>query len=728
MKRIKGKLPDGRTRLSRKLRGYKPPPPAPKPEPPPPPAPVVIDPVLQPFLDALNELIPAGDADLQTALEAFESRFDLGKLGKKQMQQLHQYLVQFNSNPEKAEAKGPEGWLQQFFPDTFSRPFTSYQHDFWTWGWDIDVTNIANRYRPRVECEPRGVGKSTSGESWVVMLLALKRAKTIGYLSRTDDKATQHFNAIKRKLENDTLLTAYPHLKPRIQRYRNSFSSWSQDRLLTDAGQMVIPITLMGSNRGFKSEDDVRFDVLILDDIDALGESPDVRAKNLEILKSEVLAAGHDRTLVLVLQNLVHRDSIVAMIMDHRADILSDREFKGPYPLMRWYDAEKILLDDGGQKWVITDGEVYDPAIGTDYCEALLNKFGKDTFDRECQQDVTKVADDKDFREWDEIYHVITWAELARALNQHGIKIKITADRYSIPMTWNVGEGFDFGTTREHPTAITFVARPDKSSPFDDAHFVFSEIVMPEFPFDPHIRAELVSPGRIARAIVEREKDLRLFDGQIKELRMSHEQSAAKNTMEQDLPPELTLHFNKWKARRGSGVPQIQNMLEIDRSKEHPFRRYPQGHPQAGQPLMGRPRIYFVVADDQGALYADNDGKLRVKGAVSDRGLARLRFEMPLFSSLNRGPAKINDDAVDSLRGLMSTFGVQSKGLSEHEQRERRLNPELQLPAIMTETHPDILQAKLQSRALYLTRMQAEADRAASSRRFQAPERIRFRR
>src|ERR1051325_11343057 len=118
---------------------------------------------------------------------------------------------------------------------------------------------------------------------------------------------------------------------------------------------------------------------------------------------------------------------------------------------------------------------------------------------------------------------------------------------------------------------------------------------------------------------------------------MSHEASAAKNTLLLDLPEELTVFFNKWKAAKGSGVPQIQNMLEIDRKKPHPFRKYPNGYMRRNtdgamedlrrQPLMGRPRRYFGVADRQGGLYCYCDGKLRGTGARDSWGLARCRYE-----------------------------------------------------------------------------------------------------
>ena len=616
------------------------------------------------YLQSLNDIEGMSDEEME-AYFAEQTKSLLPTGSKKQKREkllLIQQIEKESNNPEKLEAQGGAAWAKHFFPQTFTRDFTSYQKAFWEWGFDIQPDTY---YRPRVECAPRGAGKSTTAETWLVALLARQRRKTIGYISGTDTLATRHFNGVKRKLENAELLKVYPHLKPQIQKYRSAFASWSQDRLVTEAGQVIIPITLQGSNRGFKSDDDIRFDCFIFDDIDSLGESPDVIAKNIDLLKSEILLAGYANTLNAVFQNLIHRDSIVTQIMDHRADMLSDRDFRGPYPLMKWYDAEKVDLPDGGKRWVITAGEPYDPALPKEYCESILNQIGKDLFDREAQQEVYKVAEDKDFREWDEVYHIITRSEMRSGFEK--VKLK-DENGFFIPSRWHVGRGFDWGSTRGHPSVVAYVTRPDKTCPYDDSHFMFAEVVAPKFPFDPSLASEVVSPGRVAHAIKVREREFRIQPSQIEQSKMSHEASAAKNTLMLDLPPELTVFFNKWKAAKGSGVPQIQNMLEIDKTKEHPFRRYPEGHAHAGKPLMGRPRIYFVVANGQGELYADGDGKLRVRGATDSEGLARTRYEMPLYSHRNAGAKKIDDDAVDALRGLMSTFGVAADALTEQEQ------------------------------------------------------------
>lgn len=502
---------------------------------------------------------------------------------------------------------------------------------------------------------------STEAETWVVSLVARNRRKTIGYVSRDDKKAGQHFTSLKRKLESPLLLKDYPHLKPRVQKYKNTISSWSQERIITAAGHTIVPITLEGSNRGFKSEDDIRFDAFVIDDIDLLTDSPDVRMKLLELLKSEVLAAGTAMTVTGVFQNLIYRDSIVAMILDHRADILGDRYFDGPNRIMKWYDAEKRDLPNGAKKWFITAGEPFDPAIPTEYAQALLNQYGKETFDRESQQEVNKVAEDKDFREWDEVYHIITWSEFMAGFPSVAMQ---DANGCFIPSRWHVGRGYDAGTTREHPSAVSYVTRPDRTCPMDDCHFFIGEIVMPRFPYDVHLSSELVSPGRVAQAMKMFERDMRIRDSQIEQSCLSHEASAVMNTMIVDLPDELKTYFHKWKARKGSGVPQIQNLLEIDRTRQHPFRK----HPVTSEPLMGRPRIYFVVADGQGELYCDESGKVRVVGATDSKGLARLRYEIPLYSHLNTGQKKIDDDQIDSFRGLMSTFGVTADQLTYTEQ------------------------------------------------------------
>jgi hypothetical protein len=579
------------------------------------------------------------------------------------------------ANAERNEALGWEHWLRTYLPHYFSRPFTQYQKDFWQdWAWEIEAEQY---YRPRVECEPRGVGKSTNAEAAVVSWVARKRRRMIGYVGLDEERAAQHFRTIKAMLESDKLVLDYPHCKPDVQKIRSMATQWSRDAIVTANKAMIVPVTLLGSRRGWKSSDGKRFDALILDDIDKLGQSPELRTKLLDLLKSEILAAGDDNTLVLMPQNLIHRDSVCAQLLDHRADILSDRDFRGPYPLLKAYDAIKEEMPDGSRRWVILSGEAFDPAISIEYSQKLLNKFGKATFERECQQDVNKVEADKDFREYDEVFHIITWEEFEAYFSRYDYDLRTNSGRRKLPERWHKGKGLDWGTSRAHPSAAVFATRPDQTSPLSDCHFVFGEVVLPEYPCDLSEEPELVSPGRVARAIREFEREWNLTEDSFEMALMSHEASAALNTFLVDLPDETKTYFTKWKAVRGSGVPQIQNLLEIDQKRPHPFRRYPSGHPQDGEALTGRPRMYFVVDKAEGELFVDDIGKLRVVGPKSSKGLARLRYELPLYQQSNLGKNKKEDDATDALRGLFNLFGASSGEKTKDEKVEEAIDPAL---------------------------------------------------
>jgi hypothetical protein len=504
----------------------------------------------------------------------------------------------------------------------------------------------------------------------------------IGYVSFEEEKATKHFDSIKSLFESGRFLQDYPHCAPKIQVLRNSAKQWSRKAIVTASDAMIVPLSLQGSSRGWKSPTGRRFDVIVLDDIDKLGMSVDLIKKLLELLKGEILAAGDDNTLVVVPQNLVHRDSIVSRIFDGRADILSDRIFHGPFPLLKWYDAEKIAVPgdtNGAMQWVITAGEAYDPAIDISYAQKLLNKFGKDTFDRECQQEVYKVGDEKDFREWDEIYHVITYSEFRQYFESLNVPVwSEERDHPQIPHNWNVGLGLDWGTTAAHPSAVAAFARPHQLSPLADCFFSFTEVILPTFPMAVGEDVPLVSPGRVSAAIKQAMKEWNVSDGQIRKQLMSHEASAALNTMLIDLPEDLKSYFRKWVPKRGSGVPQIQNLLEIDRKQPHPFR------PE----LKGRPRLYFVVPDDQGKLLTGELGKLYVAQPRDYKGLARARYEIPLYSHLNGGQKKIDDDWVDGALGIMNVFGVSSAKPSREEYINSKLPEELRPQAIAAEENP----------------------------------------
>lgn len=601
----------------------------------------------------------------------------------------------------------PIRWVRHFYPSRFSREFTGYQVDFYDF---VGQMKAGESYQPRIECEPRGVGKSTNARAAIVYLLAKRIKFYVIYVSATRDQAKKHFNAIRKMLENPRLLSAYPHLRPQSRAFTRAIANWSADRLVTQDGQVVEFISILGNARGFNTEEGKRLDLVILDDIDDQKDSVDITEKKLDILGSNILGAGDETTDVIFAQNLIHRTSICTRLRDNTAGVILNRHFVGPFPLCRRYSfiEEPVPGDStGAKRLVVIDFQPYDPATSREYVEKLLNRLGPKRFERECQQNVNIVDDDKDFREWSEIHHVITYQEFYEYFKGAAPIYSKERRHLQIPSQWNVGVGLDWGTTPEHPTGIFPVARPNKNVPLNDSFFVFGEVVLPKYPHDVNKPADLVSPKRVATAEREHLKKWNVSERQVHPRRMSHEASAALNAFAIDLQDDLKVYYSKWKASRGSGVPQLQNVLEIDYSKPNPFRRYPQNYPdkkKRGRPVMGKPKFFVLVPNDQGELRCDDAGHLYVAQPYNAAGAARLRAEIPVYSHRNTGNKKIFDDMVDAGRGLMGELVVMPQDLTADEKYRRHLEknaPEL-LPEAIKKLDDE------ESRSLTLARSEFE--------------------
>ena len=110
-------------------------------------------------------------------------------------------------------------------------------------------------------------------------------------------------------------------------------------------------------------------------------------------------------------------------------------------------------------------------------------------------------------------------------------------------------------------------------------------------------------------------------------------------------------------------------------------------------------------------LFIDIDGKLRVLGAKDAKGLARLRFEIPLYSHRNQGTKKIDDDAIDGWRGLKSTFGVQSGDKTKGEKVQDRLPESIKVATIALMPDSDIKDAYIQKNRIETLKLEKEMNK-----------------
>jgi hypothetical protein len=446
---------------------------------------------------------------------------------------------------------------------------------------------------------------------------------------------------------------------------------WRRNRLRTESGFTIDAIGLDTAARGVKLESQ-RPDFMVIDDVDSEVDSTFAVDKKIKVLTKKLLPSGSSDLAVLAVQNLVHQNSIFARLADGRADFLADRKVSGPFPAVRDLTYEKRDMPGGIPRYVITGGTPLWSGQDLQACQRMIDRDGLHAFLTECQQEVAGKEPGAIFTAWDETYHVITWTEFATL---YGDNARDVYGRPRIPAHWYLARGQDWGTTVAHPCATVWLARPGAADLLKECVFVYRELLFPEYPIP--LSDEPVTPRRVGMAIVEAERPWNEAARMSTSL-LSHEASTALNTYVLDMPPGFKLRFAKWKPDRRAGIAVLQNYMEIDKSRPHPFR------PR----LMGRPRLYLVVADEEGEVYYDGDGKLQVKPAVTSEGLVRLRAEIPAYhypqaasGAEAQYPEKRFDDAIDPLRALADMFFPKSAPMSDADKFEAYLPDRLKREA-----------------------------------------------
>lgn len=241
----------------------------------------------------------------------------------------------------------PERWLKVFFPGYVTHEFSKHQLEFWKWLWSVEP---GKRPQPFVGVWPRGHGKSTNAEMAVAALGARSIRKYVLYVCATQDQADDHVQNIADMLESAAIEAYYPTLSsPLVGKHGNS-KGWRRNRLRTASGLTVDAIGLDSAARGAKVEED-RPGLIVIDDIDSENDSEKVVDKKIRSLTRKILPAGAEDLAVLVIQNLVHPNSIVSKLVEGVADFLRDRIISGPIPAI-----EDLEIDERDGRPVITGG------------------------------------------------------------------------------------------------------------------------------------------------------------------------------------------------------------------------------------------------------------------------------------------------------------------------------------------------------------------------------------
>lgn len=561
-----------------------------------------------------------------------------------------------------------ELFLRTLFPEYMKYPFAERHRLHWEWVWALQP---GIRPDPLIEIWSRGGAKSTSAELTCPVVGALRLRGYAIYVSGTQQQADDHVATISAMLESEIIQHYYRDLSQREVTQFGDPKGWRRNRLWTARGLIVDALGLESKSiRGLKKETK-RPDLIILDDIDARHDSVDLVAKKSEMLKDSILPAGSNDVAVLGVQNLIHRNSIFASLqVNGGADFLLKRTVSGPFKAIEdWPDKpiEGVHYERRGEPYYILKGTASWAGQDIKTCEANINDWSFPTFMREAQHVVNTPQPGALFPAYqDAPMHVIArskFQDFYDAYDHEGNPMMVPPRGY---VTWTQ----DWGTTHAHPCVTLFGWKPAQEMLLSDCFFIFYELGFPETIYSDQKdnEPEPVAPTPVGQAIADLLfRQWFITPDRIKHAVMSHEASAACNTYNALKKytvgyPNLTV--GKWKVKPKGGTDEIQDYLEVrlKRADGSPFR-----HP-FNSDVVGCPRIFFVVDDDQVA--RPRDGK----------GLRRLRAEIPEYRNPTSTagiekdkPLKWFDDGVDALRMMADVNWPRAQKRT----REQRIDEEM---------------------------------------------------
>ena len=542
-------------------------------------------------------------------------------------------------------------WLKTCAPRTFTGTFSTFHTDFWNWYWRITDARRRNELLTDEDLAflaiwMRGGGKSSNVEWAAIAEGALVGSGYVLYVSGTQALAEGHVQAIRERIEGESVAKYYPHLaEPQMGRHGNQYG-WRQDFLRTKNGWSIRPMGLDVGVRGGRVGD-LRPTLIIFDDVDDHSDSPLVVQKKLETISRSIIPAGTKGTAILGAQNLIHRNSVFNQILTRKTSVLSRRIVSGPFPAFEGLQVEHRVTDKGPRN-VIVAGRPTWPDFDLAACQKFLDDAGREAFLAEYQHDFSAIEEGRVLPEYDESLHVITWSQFAAVFGQR-----------QIPAHWQRDCGHDVGFTTGHQSAWTWIATSAMNSKIPGLRFRYRGMTFTA----PEV-------GAMAEAV----KTRMLLEGekveQVSRWRMSHEAESERITYRQ----KFGLPFSACKSRKTAGLAQWRHFLRVDKTKPHPFHE--DELTEEGIYRLGRPAWFDVVADDQYYEARDDYGL-----ATHRRQAASWQYAPDRLSVIGMPetlPMKADEDTCDATRMITAEWGPQETEFTAQEKREQQLPIDLQ--------------------------------------------------
>lgn len=247
---------------------------------------------------------------------------------------------------------------------------------------------------------PRGGAKSTCAELAAAACALTLRRRFVLYVSGTQQQADMHLATVAAYLEmagEARAVNAYGYSK-----------GWTGQMLRTARGFNALSIGLDGNVRGAKL-DELRPDLIILDDVDARFDSAATVKKKSDTIFQTILPAGASNAAVLFVQNKIHAKSVMAQLLDGTLEALLTRVVTDE-PAVIGLEYERRERADGTPYYAVTGGDpTWPEGQGLGVVEAQMNEWGLTAVLSESQH----MVDEPDGGMFSHlVYRRVTWHEV----------------------------------------------------------------------------------------------------------------------------------------------------------------------------------------------------------------------------------------------------------------------------------------------------------------------------
>lgn len=555
------------------------------------------------------------------------------------------------------------------------------------------------------------------------------------YVCREKTKVIEHVSNIEELLSSPKVKEYCPLLSQvQVNDETGQKRQWTGRFLHTAAGYVVKGASTDSAQAGSRIKD-TRVTFMVLDDVDGREKSLVISENRYNRISNELLPMRQWNTLVFWAQNLINEYTVMYSVYKQRRQMLTNRKPTQPVPAVIDLKAEQRTVD-GIVKMVYISGEPTWHAWDADRIQDEMDSEGYDAFLRECQHEVEGKKEGRVFPRYDDGIHVITESEFAAV---YGVRkpprswYKYFAHDWARTKTefhanvafWSAVSpqnakrpGFFFiydpmsfpEDTMPDTCAVRFLNTLQPSIYVQGTEYTWEELIQQTLlreNLERHITdtTKLIEARRtvLARIIPQYLRGYQTADGKkveglldshsVKKMRFSHDRDDINRIYNQT----YGFRFDPCNPGEKGGVSQINELMRVDYTHEHPFK----------PGVFGYTRFFIIVPDEK----ADRDEISPVKD-LHDHDL--LRHQMINRRTL---PAKLteagevnidtyekaNDDFGQSLQFLFFDNAPFNEPLTREEKTEevmRHEAPELSVDVI--EALPDspqkgqAVQARLQ--------------------------------